>query len=263
MLKVAVNGAAGRMGQELVRTLIKTQDVSLVAASDINNIGQDVGTVAGICRLNLEMSTLEDALKKKPDVVVDFTNPTVVMGNIYKTFSAKTDMVIGTTGLVESDVKEIERLCEKYNTRAIIAPNFAIGAVLMMKFASIAAKFLQDVEIIEMHHEQKMDSPSGTAIKTAEIIANTKKNNLLGERKDFEKISGARGGEINGVRIHSVRLPGLVAHQEVIFGGIGQTLTVRHDSLNREAFMPGVLLAIRKIKEVDRVIYGLENLIDF
>src|SRR5690606_6055975 len=163
------------------------------------------------------------------------------------------------TGLTQENLDEIERLAAKSGKAFLVAPNFAIGAILMMRFAAEAAKFFPEAEIIELHHDKKIDAPSGTAIKTAEIINNARLQQPAAKPAPLEKIKGARGGELTGIHIHSVRLPGLVAHQEVIFGGMGQTLTIRHDSLDRSSFMPGVLLAIRKVTKEQGLITGLES----
>lgn len=218
MIKVIVNGAKGKMGQETVKAIEKEKDLNLVARTDI---GDDL---AG------------EIKKNKPNVVVDFTHPKVVMENIRTVLNHGAHGVIGTTGISPADLEEIKQLCGKNKVNCLVAPNFAIGAVLMMKFSSEAIKYLPSAEIIEFHHETKADKPSGTAVKTAHLMG-----------KD--------------IPIHSVRLPGLVAHQEVIFGGLGQTLTIRHDSLSRESFMPGVIMAIRKIESLNGLVYGLENLL--
>ncbi|MGM0502450.1 MAG: 4-hydroxy-tetrahydrodipicolinate reductase [Bacillota bacterium] len=261
--KVIVSGALGKMGQEVVKLVDRTVEFELVGAVDMAKTGQEIQKVLGLDFANATISddlalTLE---KTEADVVVDFTTPQVVMENIRTISKAGVDMVIGTTGITETDLKKIEDLNQEQNNSIIIAPNFAIGAILMMEFSKKAAKFLDDVEIIEQHHDGKLDSPSGTAIKTAELI----QENLVEqetELEEIEKIPGARGAETGGINIHSVRLPGLVAHQEVIFGGEGQTLKLRHDSINRRSFMPGVALAINKLEEVDGVVYGLDNLIE-
>ncbi len=207
--------------------------------------------------------TLEEAIiEQKPDVIVDFTIPEVVKQNAEIAIRMGVRLIIGTTGLTQEEIAHLDRLAKEYNIGGLIAPNFAIGAVLMMKFASMASKYISHVEIIELHHDQKLDAPSGTAIKTAELIAQERKEIKQGNTDEKESIEGARGGEFHGFRIHSVRLPGLVAHQEVIFGDQGQTLTIRHDSINRESFMPGVNLAIKKIQSISGIIYGLEHILD-
>lgn len=268
MIKVIVCGACGRMGSEVVKAINKENDIRLVGAIDITNQGKDIGEIVLGKKVGVNISSdlLSEITSSSPDILVDFTIPSVVVENIRCAIKHKVHCVVGTTGITSENLAEIEKLCKENHTNAIVAPNFAIGAVLLMKFAAQAAKYFQSVEIIEMHHNKKLDAPSGTAIKTAQMIADCrpkiedcrlKTANCKGE----EKIEGVRGGEINGIRIHSVRLPGLVAHQEVIFGGEGQILTLRHDSLSRESFMPGVIYAIRKVREINGLIYGLENLI--
>lgn len=218
MIKVVVNGAKGKMGQEVVRAIQKESDLKLVGQTDL---GDDLA------------KTIKET---GAEVVVDFTHPKSVMENIRIILKNGAHGVIGTTGITKENLEEIKKLCQENRVNCLVAPNFAIGAVLMMQFAKEAIKHLPHAEIIEMHHETKADKPSGTALKTQELM----------------------GKE---VPIHSVRLPGLVAHQEVIFGGLGQTLTIRHDSISRESFMPGVILAIRKIKELKGLVYGLENIL--
>lgn len=262
-IRILICGICGKMGQEVARAVTREEDMEVVAGVDLRNVGCDAGEIAGIGHLGIDiMDDLAKAIDEfKPDVMVDFTNPKVVLSNLRLAISKKINCVVGTTGFSEADIDEVRRLAEKHEVGVIIAPNFAIGAVLMMKFAAMAARFLPDVEIIELHHNEKMDAPSGTAIKTAELITKERKDAARAPRNEFEKIKGARGGELEGIRIHSVRLPGLVAHQEVIFGNSGQTLTIRHDSISRESFMPGVIMSIRRVKEEKGVIYGLEGLL--
>jgi 4-hydroxy-tetrahydrodipicolinate reductase len=170
--------------------------------------------------------------------------------------------VIGTTGFSNEDLERLTELAQEKNTGAIIAPNFAIGAILMMKFSQMAAKYLPDVEIIEKHHDQKLDAPSGTALKTAQLITEVREEKRQGHPDEKEDLEGARGAELQGIRIHSVRLPGLVAHQEVMFGGEGQLLTIRHDSMNRASFMPGVKMAVESVMNIEGLVYGLENIME-
>ena len=264
-IKVLINGAAGRMGREAIKAVRAEADLELVGAVDIVEVGIDAGALVGIKPAGIEISkdlvaTIKSA---KPDVVVDFTHPNVVMDNIRKILGAKVHAVVGTTGITEEGLKEAEALCKKNGVNCLIAPNFAIGAVLMMRFAREASKHLPNVEIIELHHDRKADSPSGTAIKTAEMILEEKSKHEAKAKSqaEVEKIDGVRGGSMDGIHIHSVRLPGLVAHQEVIFGGVGQTLKIRHDSISRESFMPGVILAIRGIRELKGLTYGLESIL--
>lgn len=265
MLRVVVCGAAGRMGNEVIRAVSAEPDMEVVGAVDPAQVGSDAGVVAGQKPLGVpvvdDLATL--LAQVKADVMVDFTTPQVAPVNARTAIAYGVRPVIGTTGMSEADQEEIRELCNRQRLGGVIAPNFAIGAVLMMQFAAMAAKFFPTVEIIELHHAGKLDAPSGTALMTAELISRARET-PGGEVADpkVEKIPGVRGGEfLKGIRIHSVRLPGLVAHQEVIFGGHGQTLTIRHDSISRSSFMPGVILAIRRVMELDHLVHGLDRLI--
>jgi len=262
LIRVIVVGAAGRMGSESVKAVWHEKDLELVGAVDIEKENEDIGYIIGSEKTGIHIqSNLEEVFENKsPDVMVDFTNMETVLKNVKTAVKYGVRPVVGTTGMRQEEMEEISRLCEKGELGGIIAPNFALGAVLMMKFAEIAAKYFPDVEIIELHHERKLDAPSGTAIKTAEIISKVR-GEYRQEVIEHEKLSGVRGGRFDGgISIHSIRLPGLVAHQEVLFGGAGQTLSIRHDSLNRESFMPGLLLAIRKVMRLKGVVYGLEKI---
>lgn len=265
MIKVLISGAAGKLGREVVKAVNKETDMKLVGAVDIAQVGIDVGEDAGIGPIGIEIAKdLKAAINNsKPDVVIDFTHPNVAMINARTILESRVHAVIGTTGLTEDNLNEIRKLCSKNKVNCIAAPNFAIGAVLMMMFSKTAAKHMPNVEIIELHHDKKADAPSGTAIKTAELILQSEASKGIekGKIAEIEKLDGVRGGNMDGIRIHSIRLPGLVAHQEVIFGGLGQTLTIRHDSLSRESFMPGVIMAVRKVRSVEGLVYGLENLL--
>lgn len=265
-IKVAVVGACGRMGREVVKGILSRPNLQLVAAIDIKEVGKDIGEVIGSRTVGIPVSAdLVAALKESnAQVAVDFTHPSVVFENVKAMLECGVAPVVGTTGWTPEKVKTIDRLAKRKKIPAIIAPNFAIGAVLMMKFAMEAAKYFDKVEIIELHHDGKADAPSGTALRTAELI-------LKARGKPFPEpkvkqpevlLEGALGGEMNGIRVHSVRLPGLVAHQEVIFGTVGQILTIRHDSLSRESFIPGVILAVEKVLSLPPgVVWGLENLL--
>lgn len=263
-IRVAVAGAKGKMGSETVKMIVKDPELELVCGVDTTLDQVDVGEYLGLGSLGAPfVNDLEKALTRYPaDVLVDFTTPRSVKENAVLALQYRVRPVIGTTGLSPQDLDDLARLAEENQLGAIVAPNFAIGAVLMMKFAQMAAKYMPEVEIIEMHHDQKLDAPSGTAIKTAQLIAEVRKEHRQGHPEEREEIEGARGGYYQGFRIHSVRLPGLVAHQEVIFGSEGQTLTLRHDSLHRSSFMPGVKLAIKKVVHLDHLVYGLDKLLD-
>lgn len=262
-VKVVVVGATGRMGQEVVKAVNNEANLKIVGAVDIRHTGEDIGNIAGLSPIGIMVhNNLEEVFQAtSPDVMVDFTTPENVVKNIKTAIQYNVRPVVGTTGIGQQELEEIISLCEGKQLGALIAPNFAIGAVLMMIFAKQAAKYMPNVEIIELHHDNKLDAPSGTAIKTAQLISEVRDNFRQGHINENEKIPGARGGDYEGMRIHSVRLPGLVAHQEVLFGGIGQTLSIRHDSISRESFMPGVILAINKVIDLKGVVYGLENII--
>lgn len=264
-IKVAILGANGKMGRELVKTVHEDQELCLVGVIGKQLVGQDIGEVIGIGSIGVKISNnlAETLINTRPDVVVDFTFPGIVFENSKTILNHGAHAVIGTTGLIEPQLKELNELAKEKGVGIIVAPNFALGAILMMKFAQIAAKFLPHVEIIEYHHDGKLDSPSGTAIKTAQLIQEVRQSLPADKREFFEKVANARGADLEGVKLHSVRLPGMVAHQEVIFGGQGQFLTIRHDSINRESFMPGVALAIKKVIELEGLIYGLENIMNF
>ncbi|MGF7185738.1 4-hydroxy-tetrahydrodipicolinate reductase [Desulfitispora alkaliphila] len=262
-IKVVVTGATGKMGLEALNTVIDADDLELVGAIDVKHAGMDVGYLVGVKPIGVQVNEdLATVLKEeKPDVMVDFTNPQAVLKNIKTALEHKVSPVVGTTGLTDSELEEIQQESKTNNTSVFIAPNFTIGAVLMMRFAKEAAKYMPHVEVIEQHHDEKLDAPSGTALKTIEMISEEREALRQGNINEYEKIPGCRGGEHQGMRVHSVRLPGLVAHQEVIFGGQGQTLTIRHDSISRDSFRPGIALGIRKVKSLKGVVIGLENLI--
>ncbi len=264
-IRVFVSGAGGKMGQEVVRTILNQEDMQLVGASDTRHQGMDIGYVIGAPRLGIDVSgPVEEShlLDTQTDVLVDFTNPQSVFKNAKCAISAGVIPILGTTGLDEAEISELRELADREKIGAFIAPNFAIGAILMMRFAQEAAKYFPNVEIIELHHDQKLDAPSGTALKTVEWISEVRKPMVQGHPNEYEKITGARGGDVEGIHIHSVRLPGLIAHQEVIFGGLGQALTIRHDAYSRETYMPGVMLAIRKASNLTNLVIGLENFLD-
>ena len=242
-IRVLVNGAKGRMGQEVVKAVTAASDLELVDQTDL---GDDL-----IARIKVSQA----------QAVVDFTTAAVAFENTRKILEAGVHPVIGTSGLLAEQVAELQQLAEDKGIGGLIAPNFAIGAVLLMKYAQDAAKYLPDVEVIELHHNRKADAPSGTAVKTAQLIAEARQEIPKALVEEKELFEGSRGSEVHGVRVHSLRLPGLVAHQEVIFGGTGETLTIRHDSIDRESFMPGVCLACRKVIGTQQLFYGLEHLL--
>lgn len=256
-IKIVIAGPRGRMGQEAVKLVNETEHFTLSAVLDKINDGEWFQD-----QVRTYTTPEQCFAETSPDVLIDLTTPEV--GKIHTKLALEHGVrpVVGTTGFQEEDLQELRKLAEEKGIGAIIAPNFAIGAVLMMKFAKMAARYFPDVEIIEMHHDKKLDAPSGTGIKTAEMIYEVRGNKKQGHPEEKETIKGARGGEWNGIHIHSVRLPGLVAHQEVLFGGDGQTLKIRHDSYNRASFMSGVKLSVETVMKIDTLVYGLENIIE-
>ncbi len=241
-LKVIINGAGGKMGTEVIKAIEKESDFELV--EKIYRGGN-----------------LADAIKSnEADIVIDFTNAHVAYENCETIVHCGAHPVIGSTGFQPHQITALQEFCEKKRLGGIIAPNFSIGAILLMRYATEIVQYFPHVEIIELHHNGKVDAPSGTAIKTAEMIS-SKKTKMTSLVNENELLPGARGAVKNDIHIHSVRLPGLVAHEEVIFGDIGQTLTLRHDTYHREAFMPGVILACRKVMQLDKLVYGLENVL--
>lgn len=255
------------MGGEVCRAVHAEPDMTLVAAVDPRIGGQAVGQAAGITGIDLVISEEPEALLDgEAEVAVDFTDAEGAFRNAQWCIRHAMHAVIGTTGISDDHIRNLEHLlkAEGGESNVFIAPNFAIGAVLMMQFSRFAARWFPDAEIIEMHHGLKLDAPSGTALRTLEgILA----GRMMSEGEPtpaqdiLEAMPGARGAEKDGIRIHSVRLPGLVAHQEVIFGGLGQTLTIRHDSMERTSFIPGVLLAIREVSKHPGLTVGLERLL--
>ena len=248
MINIAVCGSNGKMGQEVVKAVNSADDMTLVAQIDI---------------FNGQFATIKDAKNSvKIDVLIDFTQPASIYENALYCLNNDIKMVIGTTGLSDSQIDELKKLSEEKNVACLIAPNFSTGAVLIMKFAQMASKYFDNAEIIELHHNQKKDAPSGTAVKTALMMAGVNNDFTKGNCPEKETIEGSRGGvAYNNIHIHSVRMPGYIASQEVLFGANGQIMTLRHDSMNRECYMGGVLLATRYVAENNEFIYGLENII--
>jgi 4-hydroxy-tetrahydrodipicolinate reductase len=242
MIKVAVLGARGRMGSEVVKAVNEAKDLELVAQLDLGD-------------------SLDSLVTSGAQVAVDFTTPDSVMANLEFLISKNIHAVIGTTGFDDARIAKIKSLLASSKSGVLIAPNFAIGAVLMMEFATKAAKYFESAEIIELHHPNKVDAPSGTAARTAELMSAARKAAALPAMPDATSTSlaGARGATVGDIPVHSVRLRGLVAHQEVLLGGIGETLSIRHDSIDRVGFMPGVLLGVRQVVTHPGLTFGLEN----
>jgi 4-hydroxy-tetrahydrodipicolinate reductase len=252
------------MGQMVVKTVLADKEMELVAAVDIK-AHEDVGLAVGTEKCGVAVSdNLAKALEESgAEVMIDFTRPSVVFDNVMTALQHHVSPVVGTTGLSKEQQEEIRQAAEREDTPAFIAPNFAIGAVLLMVLSAQAAKYMPEVEIIELHHDQKLDAPSGTAVQTANMIAEVRKAHGQGhpEEKEKEGYEGARGADYEGMHVHSVRLPGYIASQEVIFGGLGQTLTIRHDTTSRESFMPGVALAAKKVRNLKGLTIGLDKLL--
>ena len=263
MMKVLVIGIAGKMGRAMTAGLCEQEDMEIVGAVDVTAAADIAKFIGGEPRGIPVEDDLASAVRRlQPDVLLDFTNPQAVRQNIAVALEQGVDMLVGTTGFSDQDIAELHKKAQNRGIRLYIVPNFALGAVLMMQFAAQAARYFPHAEIIELHHDQKMDAPSGTAAQTLARMAANREHIKQGNPDEFEKIAGARGGEYEGMRVHSVRLPGFVAHQEVIFGSTGQTLTIRHDSMSRESFLPGVLLALRNLDRLeDGVTVGLDVLL--
>jgi 4-hydroxy-tetrahydrodipicolinate reductase len=243
MINVAVLGARGRMGSEVVKAVEAAEGLALVAALDMGD-------------------SLEQLKGSAAHVVVDFTTPDSVMANLEFLIANGMNVVVGTTGFDDAKLATVKGwLAQNPSVGVLIAPNFAIGAVLMMEFAAKAARYFESAEVIELHHPAKVDAPSGTAARTAELMAAARKDAGLGAMPDATTtaMDGARGALVAGIPVHSVRARGLVAHQEVLFGGLGETLTIRHDSIDRAGFMPGVILGVRKIVNTPGLTHGLDK----
>jgi 4-hydroxy-tetrahydrodipicolinate reductase len=242
-IRVGVLGARGRMGAEVVKAVTNSSDLELVAQLDLGD-------------------SLEQLVTNKVQVVVDFTTPDSVMKNLDFLISNEIHAVVGTTGFDQGRIDSINSQLAKHpKVGVLIAPNFAIGAVLMMEFAEKAARYFESAEIVEMHHPAKVDAPSGTAARTAELMTQARKESAMNPMPDATKqsLDGARGSKVGDIPIHSIRAQGLVAHQEVLFGGVGETLTIRHDSLDRAGFMPGVLLGVRSVINHPGLTHGLDK----
>lgn len=253
-IRVLVSGS-GRMGRQVAAAVLAEPGMNAVGYVDGL---AEAGALEGLPLFNDAAAALDEL---KPDVVIDFTNASWTPGLAEAALSRGVRMVIGTTGNSDEFTAWLEREASARKTGVVLASNFAIGAVLMMQFARQAAPFFEHAEIIELHHDLKVDSPSGTAKTTAELMRSAREKDFVHPESEKEPLVGARGAQFGGVSLHSVRLRGLVAHQEVIFGGLGQTLTIRHDTTGRDSFMPGVVLATREVMKLDHLVVGLDALI--
>jgi 4-hydroxy-tetrahydrodipicolinate reductase len=260
MIKVVVHGALGKMGREVVSAVCQDPETKLVGAVDINLKDEFLPLPDGSGKVPLS-SDLDNIIKaQKPDVLVDFSLAKAALPAARTAAKNKVHLVSGTTGLAQADLDEIDRLAKANGVGAVMASNFALGAVVMMHLAKVAAKYFDYAEIIELHHHLKADAPSGTALTTARSMAKARgKPFLIPSEKDTTMKS--RGEQVEGIALHSIRLPGLLAHQEVLFGIAGQTLSIRHDTISRECYMPGVLLAVKQVHNYKGLVSGLAALL--
>jgi 4-hydroxy-tetrahydrodipicolinate reductase len=266
MIRVGVFGAAGRMGSAVCRAVAGDPELALVAAVSPDHAGRPLRELLGLRDVDVVVGGEPEVLaQSQTEVAVDFTRPDVVMDDVRWCVDHGVHVVVGTTGIGPKQLDEIRERLERQEGRSnvLVAPNFAIGAVLLQRFAAQAARIYPAAEIIELHHDGKLDAPSGTSLSTADRMARARET--AGREPPVqagnESLDGVRGGDAQGVRIHSVRLPGLVAHQEVIFGGVGETLTIRHDSIQRESFMAGVILAVKQVSSLPGLTVGIEPLL--
>ncbi|MFW6056298.1 MAG: 4-hydroxy-tetrahydrodipicolinate reductase [Chloroflexota bacterium] len=260
-IRVVVNGALGRMGEQAARTVLAQSDMQLVGAVDATASQPcfPAPESADFIPLSSDLGSLLERVQ--PDVVVDFTRAAVAVEVCRIALPLGVNVVTGSTGLSSEDLEEVRELCERSERCAVVAPNFSLGAVVLMHLARIAAQYFDNVEIVEMHHDKKLDAPSGTAMATARLLAEARGKAFVYPPTEREVLPSARGGEMHGVAIHSVRLPGIVASQEVLFGGQGQTLSLRHDSTSRESYMPGVMMAVRESVKGKGFIVGLDKIL--
>jgi 4-hydroxy-tetrahydrodipicolinate reductase len=268
-IPVVVNGACGKMGQEVIKAVDAAADMTLVGAVDKKPemMGQDIGEVIGYKPLEVPITndleaTLVMAQSEGLAAMVDFTHPKTVYESVRAAIAYGVRPVVGTTGLSPEQIQDLAEFAEKASIGCLIVPNFSIGVVLMQQAAQQAAQYFDHVEIIELHHNQKADAPSGTAVKTAQMLAEANKSYNAPLVDETETLPGSRGGTTqDGIHIHSVRLPGLIAHQEILFGAPGQLYTLRHDTTDRSSFMPGVLLCIRRVMPLKSLIYGMDKIL--
>ncbi len=275
-IPVVVAGALGRMGAEVIKAVVAAPDCTLVGAIDTTpgHEGEDVGLALGLGELEVAISAdFEGTLCQAGQavrqsgpgggaVLVDFTHPSVVYEHCRGAFAYGVHPVIGTTGLRPDQLADLAAFAEKASMGGAVVPNFCVGMVLLQQAAAAAARFYDYAELTELHHNRKADAPSGTCLKTAELMEELGKTFNPLQVEEHESLAGCRGGlRESGLRLHSVRLPGLVAHQEVMFGSPGETYTLRHDTIDRSAYMPGVLLTVRKVRRLGGLVYGLERLL--
>jgi 4-hydroxy-tetrahydrodipicolinate reductase len=264
MKKIAIFGICGKMGITMARELTKEKDMEICGGFDMARVGEDIGAILGHGQMGKKVScSYSEILGLKPDLIIDFTNAKTAFKSAKWALENNINLIIGATGLSKEELKDIESAAGKSISKVFVIPNFSIGAVVMMKVSGMIAQYFDNCEIIELHHDKKKDAPSGTSIFTAENIAEHKVfNSLRLNEGETEILEGSRGAFTDGIHIHSVRMPGYLAHQEVIFGTVGQTLSIRHDSIDRLSFYPGLLLAIKKIEGLSNYTYGLDKVIE-
>ncbi len=267
-IPVIVVGATGKMGREAIRAIARQPDMELMGAIARQRLGEDIGEAVGLGPLeipitnDLEVLLAQGAQTERPAVMLDLAHPQGLYERIRSAIAYGVRPVVGTTGLTAAQIQELAAFADKASLGCAIVPNFSIGVLLMQQAAVAACQFYQNVEILELHHNQKADAPSGTALQTAQMLAALGKTFNAPQVTEKETVAGARGAQVDAnIRIHSVRLPGLVAHQEIWFGAPGETYVLRHDTYDRASYMPGVILAIRKILDYKELVYGLAPLL--
>jgi len=268
-IRIVVAGAAGKMGRAMCAGILREQDLELAAAVDVLCRGLDIGELAGLGHAGVAVEAdLRAALEReRPDVLLEFTGPAAVYDNTRLGLELGVPVVVGATGLSEAQVAELDVLARERYTPLFAAPNFAVGAVLLMRFAAEAARYLPAYEVLEVHNEKKADAPSGTSMLTLSLMKQQRQGDSLGAANSAESVAGCRGGLYAGARVHSLRLPGVVAIEEVLFGAEGQTLSLRHESISRDSFFPGVALALRRAPHLppgltlglDKLMWGADN----
>lgn len=262
-IRVLLNGAAGKMGLAMAAFILADPGFELAAAVDIKDIGRDLGELAcgKNCGVLIESDLATAVDKARPDVMLDFTDPETVGEGVRTALSKGLDCVVGTTGLADAELQEADALARAAGVGLIVAPNFALSAVLMTRFARETARYFPDYELVETHHDKKKDAPSGTALSMVRAIGQVRAPHRQGRSDAYEEVAGCRGGDYDGARVHSVRLPGVVARHEITFGGPGQLLTIRQECTSRECFWPGVRLALLRVGETKGLVYGLDSII--
>ena len=260
-IRVVINGAFGRMGQEITKAVVCEPGLKAVGAVE-KEVTQQYLPLTETLELIALSSDLDSLLRScDADVVVDFTEAEASMAAARTALKQRVNMVIGTTGLSQEDLTEIEKLCRVHKVGAVVAPNFSLGAAVMIHLARLAARFFDHAEIIEMHHDEKADAPSGTAIATAEAMSQARGKPFVYPKVAHQVLRNTRGGKMDGIAIHSLRLPGFMAGQEVVLSGVGETLSLRHNAISRECYVPGVVLAIKEVTKRKGLTYGLDALL--